>query len=86
MNNKAENLKEMEYYANFNLVGELLILLKRQNPEDTRYINAVEAMTEIGFYVNNLIMNQRYHDKAISEYRADKIRAVERARRAENER
>jgi len=85
MSKKADNLMEVEYYANFNLVGELLILLKRQNPEDTRYIKAVEAMTEIGFYVNRLIMNERYHNQAISEYRSDKLRAIERARRAEND-
>lgn len=85
MSKKADNLMEIEYYTNFNSIGELLISLKRQNPEDTRYIKAVEAMKEIGFYVNRLIVNQRYHDQAISEYRSDKLRAVERARRAENE-
>jgi len=85
MNNKAENLKEIEYYNNYNIIGDLLLTLKKQNPEDTRYIRAVEAMTELGFFVNGLLYNQRYIDKAISEYRTEKIRAVERARRAEND-
>lgn len=85
MNDKVENLKEVEYYNNFNLVGQYLIDLKKLNPKDKKHKELVNAFTEIGFYVNTLIMNQRYIDKAISEYKSDKIRAVERARRAENE-
>ena len=38
---------------------------------------------EVGFYVHNLITNERLYEQSLSEYRSDKIRAVERARVAE---
>ena len=38
---------------------------------------------EVGFYVNNLIRDERLYEQSLSEYRSDKIRAVERARLAE---
>jgi len=41
------------------------------------------AWQEVGFYVHNHIMNERLYDDSLSEYRGDKIRAVERARKAE---
>ena len=30
MNKKIQNLKEMEYYTDFNLVGEVLLKLKKK--------------------------------------------------------
>jgi len=41
------------------------------------------AWQQIGFYVHNHIMNEKLYDESLSEYRADKIRAVERARKAD---
>ena len=38
---------------------------------------------DVGFYVHNLITNERLYEQSLSEYRSDKIRAVERARLAE---
>ena len=43
------------------------------------------AWQEVGFYVHNLITNERLYEQSLSEYRSDKIRAVERARSAEQE-
>ena len=43
------------------------------------------AWQEVGFYVHNLISNERFYNDSLSEYRTDKIRAVERARKAEDE-
>lgn len=80
MNKKTENLKEIDYYNNFNIVGQLLIELKKTN---SQYNEAVDAWKDVGFYVNSLILNQRYIDKTISEYKLEKIRAVERAKRNE---
>ena len=83
MNKKIQNLKEMEYCANFNLVGEVILKLRKKNPENETIRQAVEAMTQIGFYVNELMSNQYYYEQSLSEYRSDKLRAVERARKAE---
>ena len=85
MNKKIQNLKEMEYYGNFNLVGEILLALKKKYPNNEKLTEAVSAMTEIGFYVTELMSNQYMFDKAIEGYRSDKLRAIERARRVEKE-
>jgi len=85
MNKKMQNLKEIEYYENFNIVGQILIRLKKKYPENIDVKNAIEAMTHIGFYVNEMQMNTRLVDEIISEHRSDKLRAVERARRVEKE-
>ena len=37
----------------------------------------------ITFYVNNLQEDRKMYNRSLSEYRADKNRAIERARRAE---
>ncbi len=41
------------------------------------------ALAEIAGYVNNLESNENMRNKIISQYRADKIRAINRAQRAE---
>jgi hypothetical protein len=83
MNKKIQNLKEMEYYGNFNLVGEILLALKKKYPDNEKLKEAVEAMTQIGFFVTEMMQNQYMYDKSLEEYRSDKLRAIERARRAE---
>ena len=41
------------------------------------------ALAEIAGYVNNLESNESMRNKIISQYRSDKIRAINRAQRAE---
>ena len=85
MNKKIQNLKEMEYYGNFNLVGEVLLKLKKKYPNNETLSDAVSAMTQIGFFVTEMMQNQYYYEKSLESYRADKNRAIERARRVEKE-
>lgn len=85
MNKKMQNLKEMEYYGNFNLVGEVLLKLKKKYPNNETLSDAVSAMTQIGFFVTEMMQNQYYYQKSLESYRADKNRAIERARRVEKE-
>ena len=85
MNKKMQNMKEMEYYSNFNLVGEVLLKLKKKYPNNETLKEAISAMTHIGFFVTEMMQNQYYYDKSLETYRADKLRAVERARRVEEE-
>ena len=83
MNKKINNLKEIDYYSNFNLVGEYIIKWKKMK-EDSKPLNEMYfAWQDIGFYVHNMIIEQRHYDTSISEYRADKNRAIIRARDAE---
>ena len=83
MNRKLNNLKEGEYYANFNFVGEYIIKSKKAKPENEAIKEMYFAWQDIGFYVHTLITNERLYEQSLSEYRSDKIRAVERARIAE---
>lgn len=85
MNKKIQNLKELEYYGNFNLVGEILLKLKKKYPENERIKEAVEAMGQVGVFVTELMSNSYFYDKSLEDYRSQKIRAIERARKAEQE-
>lgn len=85
MNKKIQNLKELEYYGNFNLVGEILLKLKKKYPENERIKEAVEAMGQVGVFVTELMSNSYFYDKSLEDYRSQKIRAIERARKAEKE-
>ena len=85
MNKKMQNLKEMEYYGNFNLVGEVLLKLKHKYPNNETLKESISAMTHIGFFVTEMMQAQYYYEKSLESYRSDKLRAVERARRAEEE-
>jgi len=80
---KINNFKEIEYYTNFNLVGENIIKTKKLKPENKALNEMYFAWQEVGFYVHMLIGNDRLYDQSLSEYRTDKIRAVIRAKKAE---
>ena len=84
MNKKINNIKEAEYYTNFNLVGEHIIKSRKLKPENKALNQMYFAWQEVGFYVHNLIGNERLYNDSLSEYRMDKIRAIERARVAED--
>lgn len=85
MNKKIQNLKELEYYGNFNLVGEILLKLKKKYPDNEKISEAVDAMGHIGIFVTEMMQNQYFYNKSIEDYRSDKLRAIERARRVEKE-
>tara|TARA_R110000803_G_scaffold23796_1_gene58048 strand:+ start:1014 stop:1328 length:315 start_codon:yes stop_codon:yes gene_type:complete len=85
MNKKINNIKEAEYYTNFNLIGENIVKSRNAKPDNKPLNDMYFAWQEIGFYVHTLIGNERLYSDSLSEYRADKIRAVQRARRAEDE-
>jgi hypothetical protein len=83
MNKKLNNIKEGEYYGNFNLVGEYIVKSRKAKPENKAINEMYYCWQDVGFYVHNLITNERLYEQSLSEYRSDKIRAVERARIAE---
>ena len=84
MNKKLNNIKEFEYYTNFNLIGKHIIKNKKLKPENQALNDMYYAWQEVGFYVHNLISNERAYEQSLSGYRSDKIRAVIRAREAES--
>lgn len=85
MNEKITLQKEIEYYNNFEIVGKTIIKWQKLKP-DNKDINAIyKAWQQIGFYVHELIDNQNHFNNSMSQYAADKLRAVNRARFAEKE-
>ncbi len=83
MNNKINNIREAEYYGNFNIVGEKIVKWRKAKPKNKELNEMYFAWQDVGFYAHNLITNERLYNQTISEYRADKDRAVIRARNAE---
>jgi hypothetical protein len=82
VNAKIDLLKDMEYLSDIEMLSTLILdqLKKKETPTLTKMS---ESISRIFFYVNNLQMDRKMYDKAMSQYREDKNRAVLRARKAE---
>lgn len=82
MNKKINNLKDLQYFGNIQFLCEVVLeAIKKKETDKLKEMS--RALTEITFYVNNLQTDRMMYDKSMSEYRTDKNRAVERARKAE---
>lgn len=82
MNEKITLLKDLEYNADIETVMSMLIEASKKR--DTPQLKTMaEAVNRIYFYVHNLREERKMYNKAMSQYSADKCRAVERARMAE---
>jgi hypothetical protein len=80
---KIHLMQEAEYYADFNLVGELIIKAKKAKPNSTPVNEMYKCWQSIGLYVHSLITKSEHIETIIEQYRADKLRAVTRARKAD---
>tara|TARA_B100001093_G_scaffold254537_1_gene243493 strand:+ start:214 stop:507 length:294 start_codon:yes stop_codon:yes gene_type:complete len=84
VNKKIDNLKDLEIWTDLTF---LLSIVKRQL--DKKKTNNLEKMSEslirLTFYFQETINNQKLYKEAISDYRLQKNRAIERARKAEKE-
>lgn len=84
MNAKIDLLKDMEYLADIEMLSTLI--LDQCKKKETPTLTAMsKAIARIFFYVNSLQQDRKMYDKAISQYREDKNRAVLRARKSELE-
>ena len=82
MNKKINNLKDIQYFGNIELLSSMILkAIKQKNSDQLQQMS--RAITEIAFYVNGLHMDRWGYNKSLEEYRADKNRAIERARRSE---
>lgn len=74
----------MEIWADINLLAS--VILKQYSKKKTERLEEMaEAISRITFYFQENLNNKRLYKKAVSEYRLTKNRAIERARRAEEE-
>lgn len=82
MNEKITILKDVEYNADIELL--MTTILEASKKKETPKVKAMaEALWRVYFYVHNLQEDRKMYNKAMSEYREGKNRAVERARKAE---
>jgi hypothetical protein len=80
--NKVNLLKSIDYMASFQLVSDTIIDWKKKKDLPILHKMA-RALSECYLYTNELERQEWYWNKTIEEYRADKLRAIERARKAE---
>ena len=79
---KIDLLKDMEYLTDIEMLSTLILdqCKKKETPTLTEMSKAI---ARIFFYVNSLQVDRKMYDKAMSQYREDKNRAIMRARNAE---
>tara|TARA_Y100000389_G_C17462992_1_gene523218 strand:- start:2730 stop:3053 length:324 start_codon:yes stop_codon:yes gene_type:complete len=80
---KIHLIEEAEYYADFNLVGELIIKAKKAKPESEPVKKMYSCWQSIGLYVHSLITKSEHIESIVAQYRSDKLRAVTRASKAD---
>lgn len=83
--NNVLDIEEFGYYGEFELVANTLLKWSRAKTNHKELDDVVRAFSQIGIYVKNMQERQRQYDIQLSRFRADKLRSVERARRAEEE-
>ena len=82
MNKKIETLKDIEYQGNIQFLAN--IILDAIKKKETDKLNRMaEAISDIAFYVNSLQLDRWGYNKSINDYKNQKNRAIERARKAE---
>ena len=81
---KLQLQSDLEHYGDFESLCSILMswAKKSDNPDLTK---AIQMVNKMFFYIHDLQEWRRLSEKTYEEFRSDKLRAVERARRAEKE-
>ena len=81
---KINNLKDFEIWSDLNLLTSIVKdLLDKKKTKNLEKMS--ESLVRVVFYFQEYSNNIRLHKQALSEYRLTKNRAIERARKAEQE-
>lgn len=75
-------LQEIEFGNDFALISQTLLKWKKQKPTEL-LDKIIDATIRMYYYTFNMQEKVRLMESMVSEYRQDKCRAVERARKAE---
>ena len=81
---KLDNLKDMQYLTNAEIVNNILLEYQKKNPTNEKLETLINAVVQIHFYVTELQNDRHLLMLSIDEYRTDKLRAIDRARKAES--
>jgi len=79
---KIQNLKSIQFSNDFEIVSTRLLDWKKKKPIP-ELDEMISAVTSWYSYTHELETNEWYREKIIEEFRSDKLRAIERARKAE---
>ena len=82
MTKKTHNLKHIKYLTDFEIISNNLLKWKRAKPIK-ELDNMIDSIISINYYITEIYHNELYHEEAQSEYRTSKLRAIERAIKAE---
>ena len=81
---KIDNLKDLEIWSDLNFLTS--IVQKQLNKKKSENLEKMsEALVRVVLYFGEYSNNIRLYKKALSEYKQTKNRAIERARRSEQE-
>lgn len=79
---KIQNLKSIQFSNDFAIISSQLLEWNKKKPIPA-ITKMIEAVNSWFFYTHELESTQWHWEKSIEQYRSDKLRAVQRARRAE---
>ena len=84
MDRKIDNLKDLEIWSDLNFL--IAIVKKQIDKKETKNLKKMsECLIRLTFYYQETSNNKRLYKEAISDYRLARNRAIERARKAEQE-
>jgi|TARA_R100001509_G_C4751461_1_gene176547 hypothetical protein len=81
---KLDNLKDMQYLTNAEIANNILLEWQKNHSTNDKLETLINAIVQIHFYVTELQNDRHLLMLSIDEYRTDKLRAIERARKAES--
>jgi len=82
---KVDNLKDLNYYGYFTTGGSILQKWLKSKPNNEELKTLSAAWVEVHFMVRKLKEECQINEEAFVGYRNDKLRAIERARKSEQQ-
>ena len=81
---KIDNLKDLEIWSDINFL--ISIVKKQRDKKETENLKKMsESLIRLTFYFQENTNNIRLYKEALSDYRLQRNRAIERARKAEKQ-
>ena len=80
---KMNNLEELELTSSLLVMQVFIKQWTKLKPNNNDLEKFKQALLEVTFITNKMIVDKRNYYKIISQYRADKLRAIQRAEKAE---
>lgn len=85
MTKKFEAMQDLDINSNLLMIQEITKKWYNARPDNEDLIKLRDAVLHLTFIVNKLTYDRTLYHRTISQYRADKDRAIVRARKAEQQ-